>query len=306
MDFSYLVKIIRLGRIHFLTAGFLTFTSGALLAGVLTGQFSLDKFLWGYLVLLPAHLSISYSNDYFDWEADHFIKPNLFSGGSGILVENPELRSTSRNIAVGLILISIFLAILFSILYLSPLFLLLVIFGNLLGWFYSAPPLKLSYRGLGEIAMMISGFIIPGLGYLTISGLIDLKFIIFSIPSMLYQFVFILSVELPDRKGDKKAGKNTFVVKYNIKTSLLLILLFAILGSVSFLIMGQSSIYPSVNFNLVTLLSLIPVITVIGIYIKKVQFGLVNLTKYIVSSLILLILLIDIYFLTLMANILSI
>jgi len=229
-------KIIKLGRFHFLTAGFLTFTSGALLAGILTGKFFLDKFIFAYLILMPAHLSVSYSNDYFDWKADHYIKPNLFTGGSGVLVENPELRNIAKKIALSLIFSSIVMAIIYTIIYASPFFLLLVVFGNILGWFYSAPPLKLSYRGLGEVAMVLSGFIIPGLGYLAMAGFIDIKFLLFSIPQMIYQVVFILSVELPDRKGDKDAGKNTFTVKYGAKASILIIMVSTILGITSFIL----------------------------------------------------------------------
>ncbi|MGC9516856.1 MAG: prenyltransferase [Methanomicrobiales archaeon] len=295
-----IIKILRLGRFHFLTAGFLTFTAGSLLAGILTGQFYLDKYLFGYLVLLPAHLSVSYSNDYFDWEADHLLKPNLFTGGSGILVENPDLLKTSRNIAISLILISLIMATVFSLIYSSPFFLILAVFGNLLGWFYSAPPLKLSYRGMGEIAMTISGFIIPALGFLAIAGFIDLRFVLFSIPQMIYQVVFILSVELPDRKGDKIAGKNTFVVKFGADKSLFLILFASALGTISLFLLGLTGIYNDINFNLVTLFSLIPLTMGIYGYNKKFKDEIVEFTKYMVSSLILLILLIDIYFLVIL------
>ena len=303
MNNTQLTKIIKLGRFHFLTAGFLTFTSGAFLAGILTGQFFWDKFLFAYLILMPAHLSVSYSNDYFDWKADQYIKPNLFTGGSGVLVENPELRNTAKKIALSLIFSSVVMAIIFSIIYSSPYFLLMAVLGNLLGWFYSAPPLKLSYRGLGEVAMILSGFIIPGLGYLAIAGFLDLKFLFFSIPQMLYQAVFILSVELPDNKGDKKAGKNTFTVKHGVKSSLFIILVSTILGMISFILLGFTRLYNPINFNLILIFSLIPLLTAIWGYRNKFKLEWVKFTKYMVTSLILLILLLDLYFILIISNI---
>ena len=304
MDKDQFNKIIKLGRFHFLTAGFLTFTSGALLAGILTGKFFLDKFIFAYLILMPAHLSVSYSNDYFDWKADHYIKPNLFTGGSGVLVENPQLRNIAKKIALSLIFLSIIMAIIYSIIYASPSFLLLAVFGNLLGWFYSAPPLKLSYRGLGEVAMVLSGFIIPGLGYLSIAGFIDIKFLLFSIPQMIYQVVFILSVELPDMEGDKEAGKNTFTVKYGAKASQLIIMVSTILGIISFILLGLTHMYNHINFNFILIFSLIPLLTALWGYKNKLKIEYVKFTKYMVSSLIILILLLDIYFLWLIFNIL--
>ena len=55
-------------------------------------------------------------------------------------------------------------------------FFFLILSGNLLGWYYSAPPLKLSYRGFSEIATVLTGFIVPGVGYVVLMGNIDLYF----------------------------------------------------------------------------------------------------------------------------------
>ncbi|MDI6644578.1 MAG: prenyltransferase [Methanobacteriaceae archaeon] len=302
MDKDQLYKIIKLGRFHFLTAGFLTFTSGALLAGILTGKFFIEKFIFAYLILMPAHLSVSYSNDYFDWKADHYIKPNLFTGGSGVLVKNPQLRNMAKKIALYLIFSSIAMAIIYSIIYESPSFLLLVVFGNLLGWYYSAPPLKLSYRGLGEVAMVLTGLIIPGLGYLAMAGFIDIKFLLFSIPQMIYQVVFILSVELPDRIGDKKAGKNTFTVKYGVNASILIILISTLLGMTLFILLGLTHIYNPINFNIILIFSFIPFLTSLWGYRNRFKIEYVKFTKYMVTSLIILILLLDIYFLLIITN----
>ena len=92
--------LIRTGRFPFLAAGFLLYLTGALFA-VRTGTpFSLFSFLAGYLVCGSAHLSVSYSNDYFDRHTDDPSKRTAFSGGSGILVEHPGLAPAALACAV--------------------------------------------------------------------------------------------------------------------------------------------------------------------------------------------------------------
>ncbi len=148
---TQMIKLLQIARPQFLISGLALFVFGASWAILLGAPFSLSRILFGYLVLMPAHLSISYSNDYFDVEVDKYDKPTLFSGGSGILVNHPGLRKPALWIAIALILISLVLGIAFRIIYSFPIwFLGFAILGNLLGWFYTAPPLKLVYRGLGN------------------------------------------------------------------------------------------------------------------------------------------------------------
>jgi 1,4-dihydroxy-2-naphthoate octaprenyltransferase len=159
-----MTKLLRVARPQFLMAGLALFVFGVCWAILLGAPFSLPRMLLGYLVLLPAHLSISYSNDFFDVDVDRHGKPTFFSGGSGVLVDHPELRNPAKWFAIALILCSLAFGILFQIVYSTPIwFSGLVLLGNLLGWFYSAPPLRLAYRGLGELAMILSiGLLIPG------------------------------------------------------------------------------------------------------------------------------------------------
>jgi 1,4-dihydroxy-2-naphthoate octaprenyltransferase len=62
--------LIATGRFPFLAAGFLLYLTGALFAVSTGTPFSLLPFLAGYLVCGSAHLSVSYSNDYFDRHTD--------------------------------------------------------------------------------------------------------------------------------------------------------------------------------------------------------------------------------------------
>jgi len=158
LKLQQLILIVKLARLNFIVAELLVYLLGVLLVVVLFNQFSWERFLLGYAVLLPAHLMVNYSNDYFDVEVDQYSSPTQFSGGSGVLLSHPELRSFARNFSLAMIALSLSLGVVFSYLFNSLVFLLITICGNLLGWFYAAPPVKLAYRGWGEIATMTSGF----------------------------------------------------------------------------------------------------------------------------------------------------
>jgi len=256
-----MVKLLRLARPQFLIAGLALFMFGSSWAILLGAPFSLPRILLGYLVFLPAHLSISFSNDFFDVDADQHGKPTFFSGGTGVLVNHPGLRNPARWVAIALILCSLALGILFQVLYSTPIwFLGLILLGNLLGWFYSAPPLRLAYRGLGELVMVFSiGLLIPGLGYLVTSGQLDPDGQLFTVPLMLYALAFILSVENPDMESDRLGNKRTWVARKGRRFGFSLTGASLLLASLFFFCIPwlTSRNYP-VDFHILGILSILP------------------------------------------------
>jgi len=256
-----MTNLLRVARPQFLIAGLALFIFGACWAVLLGMPFSLSRTLFGYLVLLPAHLSVSYSNDYFDVDVDKYDKHTFFSGGSGILVDHQELRKPAKWTAVVLILISLALGIVFQIVYSFPIcFLGFVILGNLLGWFYSAPPLRFAYRGLGELSMILSlGLLIPGFGYLVTSGYMNLDGLLFSAPLMLYGLAIILTVEIPDMESDRLGNKRTWVARKGRSFGFAMITGSFLLATLFFLIVPwlTSRSYP-LDFHILGYLSLLP------------------------------------------------
>ena len=289
-----LFNIVKLGRLEFVLGGFLFFSAGALLALLLNAEFNLNKFLWGYAALFLAQLSVSYSNDYFDIDVDKFSMPTRFSGGSGVLINYPELRKFSKRFALVLMGLSLLIAIFSTIIFNLPIsFFLLILFGNVLGWYYSAPPLKLSYRGLSEFATVLTGFIVPGVGYVVLMGKLDLSFLIFVIPLMLYELLFIINLEIPDMEADKLGGKKTLVVTYGRRFGFIISAAAALLATLLYIFISQINVYPSnINFGIISILSLIPLF--IGILIaskkstartktiKQVNYNLISLSLFII------------------------
>ena len=256
-----MTQLLRVARPQFLISGLALFVFGAAWAVLLGTPFSLSRILLGYLVLLPAHLSISYSNDYFDVEVDKYDKPTFFSGGSGILVDHPGLRKPARWTAIALIVFSLALGIVFQIVYSFPIwFLGFVVLGNLLGWFYTAPPVRLVYRGLGELSMIFSiGLLIPGFGYLVTRGQMNQDGLLFITPLMLYGLAFILTVEIPDMESDRLGNKRTWVARKGRGFGFTVIAVSLLLATLFFFCFPwlTSRIYP-LDFRFLGILSLLP------------------------------------------------
>jgi 1,4-dihydroxy-2-naphthoate polyprenyltransferase len=210
-----MIRLLGVARPRFLLTGLVLFVFGAAWAMLLGAAFSASRMLLGYLILLPAHLSVSFSNDYFDIAVDSFGSPSPFTGGSGVLVHHPELREPARRTALGLMVCSMLLGILFMNLYsYPPWFLGYVLLGNLVGWYYSAPPLRLAYRGLGELTTALTaGVLVPGMGYLVMGGNAQEKALLFVIPLLLLGLAFILTVEIPDMEMDRLGNKRTWVAR---------------------------------------------------------------------------------------------
>jgi 1,4-dihydroxy-2-naphthoate octaprenyltransferase len=261
--------ILRMGRVHFLFFGFLLYSLGFLLASVYNNSFDITKFLIGYLPFGFAQLSVSYSNDYFDQQADLTSNKTMFSGGSHVLVEYPELHPTALKIAILLLIFSWISLISFTVAFGYSFWLIIFgILGGLLGWFYTAPPLKLSYRGLGEIATMIAvGLMMPGMGFFVSAGSIRDPFIFLIIPLSLFGLFFIITVELPDFESDIISKKRNIVISLGRQKAKFILIMSSLAASFCLLTLY---IFGALQFNIISIfiLSFLPLISSIYYFLK--------------------------------------
>jgi 1,4-dihydroxy-2-naphthoate polyprenyltransferase len=299
MNIANATKIVRLGRPQYLAGDFLLFTMGALLALLSGAQFVLGKFVLGYSILFFAHLSVHYSNDYYDFEVDKLNRPTPISGGSGVLVNNPELKEFSKWFSIVLMSLSLVLTAIFMVTFKYPItFFLFLLFGNLLAWFYTAPPLKLVYRRLGEISNVVAVVIFLGTGYFALMGTLDLLFFIFCIPLIFLQLIFISSFEIPDMEGDSLGGKRTWIVLYGRSLGFRIIALSGFMATASFFLILFAGLFPKIDFRVLTSISLIALGLGVVELVKK-PFNRESATKFSminVAILFLMSILIDAYF----------
>lgn len=139
-------------------------------------------------------------------------------------------------------------------------FFLFILFGNVLGWYYTAKPLQLNYHDLGEIGTMLTvGVIIPGLGYFVIADQINTFYVPLLIPMLFQGFAFSFYLEIPDKEADFQAKKKTLVVRQGVLFGFIVGILSSLCATLSFFLFGFFHITSgNLNYWLVALFSLIP------------------------------------------------
>ncbi len=259
-------KMLRIARLYIVAGGALAFSIGALLAVLEGGNCIVVRVVLGYLVVFLGDLSTHYSNDYFDVEVDKNVKERTFFSSNGVLIDHPELRTLSKRIAISLMIISTLLASLIVLFFGVPEeFFVVALIANLLGWIYSAPPLRLNSRGLGEITIaLVTGFIIPSAGYMLVKGRLDLPFFFFSAPFMMYGLILSLSLEAPDIEIDRKGGKTNLAVRKGKRFIFSTIFALSFLATSTFLIYDWINKYAIIDLKIMTTFSLMPLLT--GLY----------------------------------------
>jgi len=239
------------------------YSMGFLLAISNGATFDVTKFVLGYVIFGCAHLSVSFSNDYFDRKTDANSVHTTFSGGSKVLVEYPQMEKLAFRSATILVAASAMAAALFTFIFdYSVNFLVFAILGSLLGWFYTAPPLKLAYRKLGEVATVLAvGLMMPGMGYFVAYDRIDLFFAIFVFPLSCYGLLFILTVEMPDIDADRAGKKINALVKWGVKTGVSISFCSALIGTLSLALIHFSGVFTGIlDVEPLTMFSALPLV----------------------------------------------
>lgn len=232
--------------------------------------FSLERFAFGYAVLMAGHLSINYSNEYFDYQVDVRTTAGSISGGSGILPKHPELKPYAFWLGISLALTSVMLCAVFTFVFAFPwTYLGFGIFGNLLSWCYTAPPLRLAYRGLGELATMTAvGFLMPAIGdYSQFEAGFSPLFMTFLPVLLLYSLSFIVNVEMPDMEGDIAGGKRNFIARKGRATGFLVIGLLNVIATIYLALLSIG--HYQIDFRPAFLFSFVPLLPAIYGLIKK-------------------------------------
>jgi 1,4-dihydroxy-2-naphthoate octaprenyltransferase len=206
---------LRATRLPFLTATFVPVLLGIAVAA------EVDGFNWWVALLTVIggaciHLGLNVANDVFDTTsgADAAnVNPTQFSGGSRVvhygLLSLRQITLLSAGfyavgIAIGLVLCA---TRGWGLLWLG-------VAGVILSVFYTAPPLKLVHRGLGEVVVAAGFGPIMTLGaYYVQAQRYDWEPFLVSLPVGILIALVLYVNEIPDRPADAAAGKRTLPVR---------------------------------------------------------------------------------------------
>jgi 1,4-dihydroxy-2-naphthoate octaprenyltransferase len=202
-------------RLPFLTATLVPVALG-IAAAATQHRFNLGLAVLTFVGAVAVHLGLNVANDVFDAISgadDYNVNPTMFSGGSRVIQYG--LVSLRQMIAISAVSYTIAIAV---GLYLASVagwgLLWLGIAGVLISYFYTAPPLRLVHRGLGELATALGFGPIMVLGaYYVQTGHYALQPLVLSVPVALLVMLILYANEIPDRVADARAGKRTLVVR---------------------------------------------------------------------------------------------
>jgi 1,4-dihydroxy-2-naphthoate polyprenyltransferase len=208
------LAFVKLGRPIFLGGGLVMHTLGAAMALYSGVPLNLRLFVLGQVAVTATQLMTHYANDYFDVEFDRAnMTPTNWSGGSRVLVDETLPPATALIAAITLALIALAAGITLAVMG-RPLTLVLIMTALALAIGYSAPPVHLHTRGVGEIS---AAFVVAGLtpltGFVVQSGQITALPLLGVLPLLFFQAAMLIGVAFPDTIGDASVGKRTLVVR---------------------------------------------------------------------------------------------
>ncbi|MBN2137951.1 MAG: 1,4-dihydroxy-2-naphthoate octaprenyltransferase [Sedimentisphaerales bacterium] len=198
------------------------------LVGSCLGYATIGLFDWPFFILALVSIVLlqagaNMANDYFDhvsgndWANEN---PTPFSGGSrfiqkGLLSPKAMLMAALAALALGCAIGAVILILTQSLFILG-----LGLAGLLGGFFYTAKPVKLGYRTVGEVVIFLLFGLLPVYGaYYLQTGRIDIVPLVPGILVGILIFLVILVNEFPDVTADAAVNKRTLVVVFGVAAS---------------------------------------------------------------------------------------
>jgi len=216
-------------RFHYASASFMPGILGGMIAWTTDGRFHPEYFLLVLLGLILNHLALNMTDDYYDFH--HLIDAfgtngrNPYTGGSGTLSTGLIQPLEMRRVFILFYVIAIGTGIFLGIMR-GPFILFLLGVGFFCAFFYTAPPVRFGYRGLGEIAQLLCFG--PGIGlgaYYVQAQRISWEAFWGTLPFGIMLFSMITINEIPDYLEDRRGGKMNLVARFGPKTGVWLFIL---------------------------------------------------------------------------------
>lgn len=212
----YLFSWLTLFRLGATARGVLPFLLGAVIAWSQGYPINLAILVLSALAVTFIMLMTFLVNEYYDYEADIINKAfHRLSGGSRVLPMGLLPRRHSLIAAYVCLFIAVIIGLLLQFYYKTGSYTIpLGALAIFIGYFYTAKPLRWSYRGLGEIAVWFScGWLATFTGYYLQTGCFDMVTTLAALPGATSVFLLILINEIPDIDSDRLVGKRNLAVR---------------------------------------------------------------------------------------------
>ncbi|HTY89617.1 MAG TPA: prenyltransferase [Methanocella sp.] len=220
-------------------------------------SFSLPYCVLAVIAMMSLHAGTVILNDYFDFRSGTDVlnkERTPYSGGSGLL---PEGTLSPAGVLIAGLLSFGLSALLgtFIVLTRSPIVLVIGVIGAAIGFFYTAPPFKLAYRGFGETArlfatplMVLGAFVVqvPPASMADMSSYVGPLTVVLvsSLPVAFLNTAALYIFQFPDYEADSAVGKTNLVVRLGRKNAVYVFILLSALAYIVLLAGIVSGLLP--------------------------------------------------------------
>jgi 1,4-dihydroxy-2-naphthoate polyprenyltransferase len=218
---------LSLSRPSFHLVGITPFVLGTFLAYKLAAKFNPEVFIFGISGVILIMLSTYHAGEFFDRKGDFIsgrLHQNRFAGGSRVFAGEKIAPGVALWTSIISLILAAFTGIALQfILETGKFTLLLGCLGAFCGFFYSAEPIRLVKRGLGEIFIgFCYGWLPVASGYYIQTGTIHPLVYRFAIPIGLSIFNVILLNEFPDYEADAATNKRNLLYRLGRQKGMML------------------------------------------------------------------------------------
>lgn len=237
-------------RLVFLLFAIVPVVTGSIVAyNFYPGMFSWYYFILSLIAIVLLHAGTIAFNDFFDYwtGADRINKERTpFTGGTGLLIDG-TLKPVHVLVAGSLCFLLCITIGMYIVFTRSPIVFLFGVVGVGLGAFYTAPPLKLAYRLMGEITWFLS-FPLTALGALftqvppaslaALGGMADVVFttVVVMLPAAFLGTAGFFVLEFPDYNADRQARKLGVAVLLGKRNTIYMYMLMCVLAYLSLIL----------------------------------------------------------------------
>ncbi len=213
-------------RFHYVPPSFLPAMICSLIAWTNGGIRDLGALLLVIAGVTINHVGLNMLDDVCDYR--HSVddrmggEKNPYTGGSGVLTSG--LLSAKQMIFASSLCFAVTATIGFYLAFVKGwVVLALGLFGLFCSIFYTLPPVKFGYRGLGELGLLVNFGPVIGLGaYYVQSGDLSAEPLVISLVLGFMMWSMIVINEIPDYDSDRAGGKMNLVARCGKETGIVL------------------------------------------------------------------------------------
>jgi 1,4-dihydroxy-2-naphthoate octaprenyltransferase len=239
---QWLVTWFKAARAPFLVVSILPCLLGGAMAYA-RGSFDMLIFVLATVGIVLAHSAGDFVDDYFDYQTGNLGNKVQQFHDSPLIDGKVSLKQVLTAIIVCLAIS--FVAGVVTFIKVGYPVLVLVAAGLVAVFFYTSPPLKLNYRGLGETVLFLAfgPMIVFGVWYVLTGKVTAEPFLISFVPGIFTMNVGVVSNTF-DYHDDVRSGKRTLSVRFGQAAALRIIAITTVVAYLSIVLGALSGILP--------------------------------------------------------------